>query len=242
MSPQAAASSLPKAEGAATDGGSTREQLVEAAADLFAAQGYGSISVRDLGRRAGVTSGAIYGQFRGKADLLAEAVDSRLTRDLWTLPDDVTSRPLHDIVAYQFEHYKSREQLMFLLIEGALAARGEPEVRQRLSETVGRRIDTSSASFVTARASEGFAPDVDLDAAVKIVWSVEIGLRVLAALGIDLPDEPACADIMRRFLTGLQGPTEQAAGHAPSQKQKTSKTGSAKPNPQGHKVKKTKKG
>ena len=54
----------------------TREQLIDLAAEVFASEGYASASVRDLGRRLGVTSGALYGNFRGKADLLAEAVDS----------------------------------------------------------------------------------------------------------------------------------------------------------------------
>ena len=65
----------------------TRDVLVQLAAEVFATEGYASASVRDLGRRAGVTSGAIYGNFRGKADLLVEAVDARILTDLWTLPD-----------------------------------------------------------------------------------------------------------------------------------------------------------
>ena len=89
----------------------TRESLVGLAAEVFATEGYASASVRDLGRRIGVTSGALYGNFRGKADLLAEAVDARLTTDLWTVPEDVSSQSLTDVVAYQFAHYRSRERV-----------------------------------------------------------------------------------------------------------------------------------
>ena len=127
--PRSRAASVPLVAKAASAARTTREQLIDLAAEVFASEGYASASVRDLGRRLGVTSGALYGNFRGKADLLAEAVDTRLTTDLWDLPDDVVEQSLVEMVAYQFAHYKSREQLMSLLLEGALAARGDAEVR-----------------------------------------------------------------------------------------------------------------
>lgn len=199
----------------------TRELLVELAAEVFATEGYAAASVRDLGRRLGVTSGALYGNFRGKADLLAEAVDARLTTDLWTLPDDVSSQSLVDVVAYQFAHYQSRKQLMSLLLEGAVAARTDAEVKQRLHETVAARLDASAGAFESRREAEGFDPAVDLDAAVKIVWSIEIGLRVLSELGFEIPAEDDCADVVRRFVQGLQvAPAAPRAGARPAKSSK----------------------
>ncbi len=176
---------------------------MELAAEVFAEEGYASASVRDLGRRLGVTSGALYGNFRGKADLLAEAVDARLTTDMWTLPDDVAAQSLVDVVTYQFAHYKSREQLMSLVLEGALAARVDDEVKSRLHDTLGERLSSSSRTFRARRAAEGFDPAVNLDAVVKIIWSIEIGLRVLSVLGFATPSQKDCGDVVRHFMTGL---------------------------------------
>ena len=161
--------------------------------------------MRDLGRRLGVTSGALYGNFRGKADLLAEAVDTRLTTDLWDLPDDVVEQSLAEMVAYQFAHYKSREQLMSLLLEGALAARGDAEVKERLHDTLGERLSASTRAFRSRRDAEGFDPALNLDAVVKIIWSIEIGLRALSTLGFQTPSQKDCADVVRHFMEGLQG-------------------------------------
>jgi AcrR family transcriptional regulator len=217
---------------------STRELLVELAAEVFATEGYAAASVRDLGRRLGVTSGALYGNFRGKADLLAEAVDARLTTDLWTLPDDVSSQSLVDVVAYQFAHYQSRKQLMSLLLEGAVAARTDAEVKQRLHETVAVRLDGSARAFELRREAEGFDPAVDLDAAVKIVWSIEIGLRVLSELGFDIPAEDDCSDVVRRFVKGLQvsaapprasGRRAKASGKAPRSRRSATSVSTATP-------------
>src|SRR4051794_33672175 len=60
----------------------TRAALVELAAELFAEQGYIQTSIRDIARRASMTSGAIYGQFRNKADLLVEAISTRTAQEL----------------------------------------------------------------------------------------------------------------------------------------------------------------
>ena len=46
------------------------------AAKMFAKQGYVDTSMRDIAQRAGLTTGALYGHFRGKADLLAEAISA----------------------------------------------------------------------------------------------------------------------------------------------------------------------
>ena len=51
--------------------------------DLFIEQGYGAVSVRDLARRTQVTSGAIYGHFRNKADLLVAAIADHIDQDLY---------------------------------------------------------------------------------------------------------------------------------------------------------------
>jgi AcrR family transcriptional regulator len=219
----------------------TRDNLVELAAEVFATQGYASASVRDLSRRAGVTSGAIYGNFRGKADLLAAAVDARLTSDLWTLPDGSTEQPLIDVIGHQFEHYKSRTELMSLLLEGALAARADPEAKRRLHKTIARRLVPSAKAFESRRDAEGLDPELNLDAAVKMIWSIEIGLRVLSAFGFEAPAEEDCADVARRFVQGLQAePTPRSAvrptrsaGSTRSTKKTPVKKASAKPERKG---------
>src|SRR5947209_17036059 len=52
----------------------TRERILAAAAEVFAERGYEGAAVSDIARRAGFTTGAIYGRFRDKAELLLEVV------------------------------------------------------------------------------------------------------------------------------------------------------------------------
>src|ERR1700693_4067661 len=58
----------------------TREQLLRAALTVFRNQGYATTTLDDVASAAGVTRGAIYWHFGGKAELYNALVSEHLTR------------------------------------------------------------------------------------------------------------------------------------------------------------------
>ena len=65
----------------------TRAALVDAGRRLFGARGYAAVGTEELVRAAGVTRGALYHQFRDKADLLDavyQAVEAEITERIAT--------------------------------------------------------------------------------------------------------------------------------------------------------------
>src|SRR5215510_947986 len=59
-----------------------RAKLIAAAAEVFAERGYDRAGVAEIARRAGVTTGAIYSRYAGKAELLAAAIERHTTDEL----------------------------------------------------------------------------------------------------------------------------------------------------------------
>ncbi|HEX4107553.1 MAG TPA: TetR/AcrR family transcriptional regulator [Solirubrobacteraceae bacterium] len=55
-------------------GASTRRRIVDAAIELFAAQGYHATTINEIGLRAGVQRGALYHHIKAKEDLLHEVL------------------------------------------------------------------------------------------------------------------------------------------------------------------------
>ena len=60
----------------------TRDALLDAAAELFQARGIGAVSLDEVAARAGVTKGAIYGNFAGKDELVFAVANERIERGL----------------------------------------------------------------------------------------------------------------------------------------------------------------
>src|SRR4051812_35847723 len=110
---------------------SVRQALVELAAEEFAEKGYAAVSVRDLAARSQLTTGAIYHHFKGKPDLLLAAIDSHIPAAPGGVPAD-GSAGLAAALAAIFGDYPTRERLRALLVEGAIAARSDPQARERL--------------------------------------------------------------------------------------------------------------
>ena len=51
-----------------------RAQLLDAAAQVFASNGYYGTKIMDIVKAAGLSSGAVYGRFASKDELLMEAI------------------------------------------------------------------------------------------------------------------------------------------------------------------------
>src|SRR5262245_5594566 len=114
-----------------------RIRLLDAAARVFARQGYAGTKIMDIVREAGLSTGAVYGRFRSKNDLLRAAIlertvrvvrlgDAGITRvaDLLARSGQVTSGPLTDDEAVRLEAF--------------VAARREPEVAQAITDAIER--------------------------------------------------------------------------------------------------------
>lgn len=181
----------------------TRARLLDLATRVFAEEGYAAVSVRDLARRSSLTTGAIYAHFLNKAELLVEAIDARVATDVETSRDR-TDISLESYLTDLNRRFPERADLRALLLEGATAARNDAAVRERLTEEQGQRLASWVAEYEGAQSRGELDPEVDMRAAVLMLWSMELGLGVIEALGLEAPDPEAWAELTSRFIQSIE--------------------------------------
>ena len=79
---------------------STRDRLLDAAVEVFVEQGFESARVQDIARAAGLTTGAIYANFRGKSELLFDAMGARANAEML--------RTIHDWSGLFARHWRGQ--------------------------------------------------------------------------------------------------------------------------------------
>ncbi len=115
----------------------TRQQLVEAAARVFARKGYGGASVDDIAEEAGFTVGALYSNFSGKQELFMAAFERHCDQDLAQVQALLaTEEPLErqlDAITRRFGELDDEHRQWWLLsMELWLYAQRDPAARQRM--------------------------------------------------------------------------------------------------------------
>lgn len=187
-----------------------RRQLLEAAARVFARRGYEGTKILDIVREAGLSTGAVYGRFGSKHELLREAVVQRSAResrlgegaervaDLVRRGAQQTTAPLTDAEAVRLEAF--------------VAARREPEVARALidADAAWRR---SVAPLVTAALADGTVDEgVDPEAVLYFVRTLHLGLLLQRGSGLPAPDAESWGELISRVVAsfGRQPSTNHA--------------------------------
>lgn len=179
-----------------------RERLLRAAAAVFARQGYDGTKIMDVVRESGLSTGAVYGRFRSKNDLLREAIVSRSAQaahlgteqvdrvaDLIAAGARRTTGPLSDAEALRLEAY--------------VTARREPEVAAGLAEShdVWK---AALAPLVEAAQHDGtIADDVDPEAVLFLVRIFTLGLLLHRGSGLPAPDDDAWQALVARIVASF---------------------------------------
>ena len=184
----------------------TRDRLIEAAAAVFAEKGYDGAGVQEIARRAGFTTGAIYGRFRGKAELLLAAIEARTHDELEQLfaehrfqgraADVITTVGSH-LVTEPFDEGQA------LLLEAFVAARRDPEVAALVRGLLEQRAHTFATIVEAAKANGQVAADLDTEAVVRFCHAVGFGFLLFGAIDLAHPPAEPWERLIARLVDAL---------------------------------------
>jgi AcrR family transcriptional regulator len=192
-----------------------RERLVDAAATVFARDGFSGARIQDIVREAGLTTGAVYGRFRGKAELMHEAVVARATPQVRLSADGIAKvADLIELGASRTEPGLTEREA--LLLETFVAARRDPEVAEAVADADARWRDAVDPLVDAALVDGTVDPDVDPDAVLYLVRVLRMGLLLQRGSGLPGPDPHAWRQLMARVVASF-GATDQPSDtdHSP---------------------------
>src|SRR5688500_1089000 len=188
-----------------------RAKLVDAAPGVLAGQGYDGAGVAEIARRAGYTTGAIYGRFTGKAELLLAAIGARSESELDQLFNEHRFEgKVTDILTTVGSHLVTDEMgpESALLLEAFVAARRDPEVRRLMQGALDLRGDRLADLVAEAQATGAIDPALDREAVVRFCHAVGFGFLLFRAAEIDLPAPGPWEDLIARLVDALEAPSQ----------------------------------
>ena len=190
--------------------GDVAERLIASAAEVFAEKGYEGAGVAEIARRAGLTTGAIYSRYSGKAELLIEAIDAYSTDefDLLLTQDDPQGH-VSEIIESVGANLVNRETVPErpeLLLEAMVTARREPEVATRLSRHLARRADQLAVVIEDAKDDGSIDRDLDTASIVRFCHAVSLGWCLVEALGLEIPEAEPWTRLIGRLVGSLAPP------------------------------------
>lgn len=187
---------------------STRERLLTAAVDVFVDQGYEQARVHDIARSAGLTTGAIYANFRGKSELLFEAIGARADAEMDALVARARGREVRELLELLGDRLVQRRAQVSLLIDAIAAARRDPE----LAGALRHRLDAREGAIgeLVERAKDDGIVDGDVDTATfaRFAMTLAMGALVMRTLDASPPDPDEWHALIARLLDALS-PSEE---------------------------------
>jgi AcrR family transcriptional regulator len=187
----------------------TRRRLIDSAARLFARNGIGLTTIREIAEGAGHTRGAFYAHFESKDELcmtmLEERFDRYLERFSSTLegddqPDE-RARRAGDQLTRLLEADPDWRRLSFEL--GAHAAHDE-SFRRQLVERY-RSLRAGVAEVFRSRANEsGVSSPVPLERLALMTFAISTGITTCMLLEPEEFGDELHGDLLAIFFVGLQ--------------------------------------
>ena len=190
---------------------SNRDRLVAQARRLFAERGYAEVSVDEVAAAAGLTKGAVYYQFKDKADLFraaCEAVMEDVVRQVDAAGRGSGTPRLEELITggqRMFDAYGSKEAQRLLLIDGPSVLGFGPWLA--LQEPIGACL---VADGLKHYATAGMVPASQIGALSHLLFGafVQGVLRIASAAPAERDQterdvRAATMTLLRAFLRGL---------------------------------------
>ena len=179
---------------------SSRQALLDAALAEFSARGYESTTVADIAARAGVTTGALYAHFSGKAELLVETIGLASPSEYAATLSRAMTLPLAELLDVLEGDMLLSGQRRILLLDVVVVARRDPDVAALLRTGFESYLAATVDAVELGIAAGALDPAVEPSELARLGAALSLGTLVLEALGERPPDRRAIVHLTDALL------------------------------------------
>ncbi|RLV51258.1 TetR/AcrR family transcriptional regulator [Nocardioides mangrovicus] len=185
--------------------GARRRQLLQAALEVFAEQGYHAAAMDEIADRAGVSKPVLYQHFPGKLELYLALLDTSCdtiidsSRRALASTEDNKERVAATMSAF-YDYVAAAEGAFRLVFESDLT--NEPAVRERV-DRVTRECAALTAEVI--REDTGLPDEPAHLLAVSLVGMAQVSARYWLAQGSKLSRDDAVALVSGLAWRGIRG-------------------------------------
>jgi AcrR family transcriptional regulator len=181
----------------------SRDRLLAAAVETFVEQGYEGARVQDIARAAGLTTGAIYANFRGKSELLFDAIGERADRELELMLAEAQQREVRELLELLGDRLVRPREDVPLLIDAVAAARRDDELAGALRERLDARERVIAGLVDRAKRDRAIDEALDTDTFARFCLTLAMGALVMRTLHTAPPDGDAWHALISRLLDAV---------------------------------------
>jgi AcrR family transcriptional regulator len=185
----------------------SRDALIEVTLAYLATHGEAQLRVGDIARRAGVTTGAIYGHFGNRAGLLAAAYAKRMTEIVTNdlairrmAEESYASDPAHDpdYVAYARNILSDEgRQARLRWLEGVIRAQHDVHLAALLKPIKRETLDLIADALRQSQQLGYVRDDLDARAIAVVAFATGLGMSAL----LDVYDDPTVTEDIEKAWT-----------------------------------------
>ena len=172
---------------------------------MFASKGYDGTKIMDIVRESGLSSGAVYGRFASKDELLLAAVLAEVEQN--SLANRFSEQPVAEMLAESSRADQPLDDQEAMHLEAFIAARREPVLAAAIAEMRKRWRVTIAAPLIERASVDGSAsPDADFDSLVYLMQTLHLGLLVQRGAGQHAPDGEKWQRFIEQLLRSMAHP------------------------------------
>lgn len=178
-----------------------RERVLAAAREVFLARGYHGATVERIAEAAGFSTGVVYSQFGGKANLFLALLEARIEQRIRDNAAVVASIHGRDGLVRLLEHTAqvtfAEPEWGLLVLEFRVHAARDPELNDRYARAHARTVSGLADVLTCAGANGGLAP-AEL---AEVIAAISSGTQLELAAGRDAFTGPLLRKVIDRLAT-----------------------------------------